>query len=262
MMMQNRMVLKAYLEKRIVPFIRKVIIPHRRGIMGTVIFHLLLAILLLSMQISRMNVHTEIEIAMETPDPEEIQKKVEEDKRQEEIRQKSAEEEVERMLRSIAVNENTPVAKKRPDANVQQYVDEIMKELEEGEEGRYKASRDQHYHKDSLQYERDRKEQELDSLKSTFYSGESSVSYNLKDRYARFLPIPVFKCEFGGRVVVEISVNRKGVVQKATVIESQSHSDDCLWAVAVEAAERSRFNENPNAPPIQKGTITYNFVKQ
>ncbi|MEI3153784.1 MAG: hypothetical protein V8S95_00690 [Odoribacter sp.] len=25
------------------------------------------------------------------------------------------------------------------------------------------------------------------------------MSYNLKDRYARFLPIPVFKCEYGGR---------------------------------------------------------------
>ncbi len=99
-------------------------------------------------------------------------------------------------------------------------------------------------------------------MKSTFYSGESSVSYNLKERYARFLPIPVFKCEFGGVVVVEITVNRKGVVQKAVVTETDSEEDDCLRRVAVDAAERSRFNEKSSAPALQKGTITYHFVKQ
>ena len=97
--------------------------------------------------------------------------------------------------------------------------------------GRYKAQRDKNYQKDSLQNDRDKREQELDSLKSTFYAGESSVSYNLKDRYARFLPIPVFKCEYGGKVVVEILVNPKGVVQKAKILEDQSQSDDCLRCV-------------------------------
>ncbi len=244
-------------------YIEKVVIPHRRGIMGTVIFHLLLAILFLSMEISRVAVHTEMEIVMDAPEDDEVRKKAEEEQRKEEIRQKSSEEEVSRMLRSIAVNENVQQRRRQADANVQQYVDEILKELEgEGSRGRYEAKQDKHFKRDSLQNVRDRKEQELDSLKSTFYSGESSVSYNLRERYARFLPIPVFKCEFGGKVVVEISVNRKGIVQKATVIEKQSEADDCLWSVAVDAAGRSRFNENPNAPAVQKGTITYNFVKQ
>lgn len=249
------MSLKQYILRRIVP--------HRRGIMGTVIFHLVLAIFLLSMEISRVNTHVEIEIVMDAPAPEEVQKQQEEEQRKEEIRQKTSEEEVQRMLRSIAVNENVKDNRESHETNVQQYIDEVMEELQEGgDRGRYKAQRDKNYKRDSLQYSRDKREQELDSLKSTFYSGESSVSYNLKDRYARFLPIPVFKCEFGGKVVVEISVNQKGVVQKATVIEAQSHPDDCLWRVAVDAAERSRFNEKPSAPALQKGTITYNFVKQ
>ena len=239
-------------------YIEKWIIPHRRGIMGTVIFHLVLAIFLLSMEISRIQVHTEMEIVMDTPTPEERQKKEEEQQRKEEIRQKTSQEEVERMLRSIAVNENAVQPEKRAEASVQQYVDEILKELEEeGNSGRYKAQRDKNYQKDSLQNDRDKREQELDSLKSTFYAGESSVSYNLKDRYARFLPIPVFKCEYGGKVVVEILVNPKGVVQKAKILEDQSQSDDCLWRVAADAAKRSRFNEKPDAPALQKGTITY-----
>ncbi|MFR7823694.1 MAG: hypothetical protein ACLU30_11260 [Odoribacter splanchnicus] len=156
-----------------------------------------------------------MESVMDTPTPEERQKKEEEQQRKEEIRQKTSQEEVERMLRSIAVNENAVQPEKRADASVQQYVDEILKELEEeGNSGRYKAQRDKNYQKDSLQNDRDKREQELDSLKSTFYAGESSVSYNLKDRYARFLPIPVFKCEYGGKVVVEILVNPKGVSRK------------------------------------------------
>lgn len=243
--------------------IRNKIYLHRRGIMGTVIFHLLLAILLLSMEISRVSVHQEMEIVMEAPAPEEVQKKAEEESRQEQIRKQSSAEEVERMLRALAVNENATQQQKSSPADVQQYIDEVMKELEqEGNRGRYKARKDEHYRKDSLQHLRDRKEQELDSLKSTFYAGESSVSYNLKDRYARFLPIPVFKCEFGGKVVVSIYVNRKGVVQKATIVEAQSEADDCLWRVAVDAAGRSRFNVREDAPELQAGTITYIFVKQ
>lgn len=242
-------------------YIDKWITPHRRGIMGTVIFHLLLAIFLLSMEISRMSVHAEMEIVMDVPGPEEIHEKKEEEQQKELIRQKSSEEEVQRMLRSLAVNENSQA--KPASADVQKYVDEILRELEEdGEAGRYKARRDEHYKHDSLQSLRDKKEQELDSLKSTFYSGESSVSYNLPGRYARFLPIPVYKCEYGGRVVVEITVNRKGTVQKAVVLESESQDDDCIRSVAVDAAQRSRFNTKPDAPALQKGTITFNFVRQ
>ena len=251
----GKMGIKKYIENRIVP--------HRRGIMGTVIFHLLLAIVCLAMGISRMTVHAETELVINAPEPEQLQKQKQEEERRKEIRQKSSTEEVERMLRSIAVNENVKARREERHTRVEQYVDEIMRELrEDGNSGRYKAQRDKDFTRDSLLNARELQEQRLDSLKSTFYAGESSVSYNLKDRYARFLPIPVFKCEFGGKVVVEIVVNPRGVVQRASVVKEQSREDDCLWSVAVDAAERSRFNEKPSAPAQQKGFITYNFVKQ
>ena len=40
---------------------------HKHGLMGTLIVHLLLAIGLLSMGISKMNVHKEVEIVLEMP---------------------------------------------------------------------------------------------------------------------------------------------------------------------------------------------------
>lgn len=235
--------------------------------MGTVIVHLLALIVLLSVQISKMEIPAPIEIVMALPEPEEIQKALEEKERKEELQRKSATEEVEQMLRSIAVNENADKSRKsEPRSNVQDYIDEVMAELENGgnvgKDGRYKPKRDKDFLKDSLQNLRDRQEQALDSLKSTFYSGKSSVSYNLKDRYARVLPIPVFKCEFGGTVVVNIAVNQRGAVQKAEVDAAQSQEDDCLWRVAADAALKSLFNVKPDAPALQYGTITYHFVKQ
>lgn len=235
--------------------------------MGTVIVHLLALIVLLSVQISSMKVPAMIEIVMELPEPEEIQKVLEEKEKKEEVQRKSSAEEVEQMLRSIAVNENADKSRKnKVESNVQDYIDEVMAELENGEDigqdGRYKPKRDKNFLKDSLQNARDRKEQALDSLKSTFYSGKSSVSYNLKDRYARVLPIPVFKCEFGGTVVVNIAVNPRGAVQKAEVDAAQSQVDDCLWRVAAESALKSLFNVKTDAPALQYGTITYHFVKQ
>ena len=165
------------------------------------------------------------------------------------------------MLRSIAVNENIP--KENNTSPVQEYIDEIRQELENEEySGRYSKKRNEHYRQDSIRHQRDKKEQTLDSLKSTFYSGKSSVSYNLKNRYALFLPIPIFKCEFGGTIVVNIEVNRKGIVQRAEVVRNLSEQDDCLYEVAVDAALRSKFNPRPDAELLQVGTITFHFVKQ
>lgn len=234
---------------------------HKTGIMGTLIFHLLLAIFLLSIRISQMKMSQDTEIELISPPEEEIKKILEEKQRQEEIRKKTSIKEVEQMLRSIAVNEN--VKKDNRSSQVQKYIEEIIEELENEEySGRYGKKRDKHYQQDSLRHQRDKSEQILDSLKSTFYSGKSSVSYNLKNRYALFLPIPVFKCEFGGKVVVNIAVNRKGIVQRAEVVRELSEQDDCLYEVAVDAALRSKFNERPEAVLLQAGTITYHFVKQ
>lgn len=247
--------------------IKQLLLTHRYGIMGTVIFHLLLAILLLSLEISKLQTPVALEVVVETLPQEVLEKKVEEKIKQAEILRKSSEEEVNKMLRSIVTNENVkrPARQKSSAEDLQKYIDEVTEELKErasSDPGRYKPKKDKHFKNDSLQYARNKKERMLDSLKSVRYVGESSVSYNLKDRYGRNLPIPVFKCEFGGKVVVTIVVNQRGVVQKAEVVDAQSKNDECLRDVAVDAALRSTFSEKLDAPAQQQGTITYNFVKQ
>ena len=79
---------------------------HRHGVMGTVIFHLVLAIFLVCVGISRLDSQQRMEIEIDMPEPEIVQQKQEEQKKKEQILQQSADEEVNEMLRSLAVNED------------------------------------------------------------------------------------------------------------------------------------------------------------
>ncbi len=94
------------------------------------------------------------------------------------------------------------------------------------------------------------------------YKGPSVISYSLDGRKAISLPVPAYKCEGGGDVSVQITVNRKGYVVSAAVIESVSSSDACLVRSAVAAAKRSRFRASSTAPDKQIGEIVYRFIAQ
>ena len=237
---------------------------HRHGVMGTVIFHLVLAIFLVCVGISRLDSQQRMEIEIDMPEPEIVQQKQEEQKKKEQILQQSADEEVNEMLRSLAVNEDAVKknAETQPHERVEEYIEQIQEEIDSDYGGRYRANKNKHYKEDSIRVQRDKKERMLDSLQSTVYVGTSSVSYNIKGRYKTYLPIPVYKCEFGGKIVVAVVVNRQGRVIKAEVVDAESNKDDSLREVAVDAALKSEFNVDEKAPERQTGTITYNFVKQ
>ena len=237
---------------------------HRHGVMGTVIFHLVLAIFLVCVGISRLDSQQRMEIEIDMPEPEIVQQKQEEQKKKEQILQQSADEEVNEMLRSLAVNEDAVKknAETQPHERVEEYIEQIQEEIDSDYGGRYRANKNKHYKEDSIRVQRDKKERMLDSLQSTVYVGKSSVSYNIKGRYKTYLPIPVYKCEFGGKIVVVVVVNRQGRVIKAEVVDAESNKDDSLREVAVDAALKSEFNVDEKAPERQTGTITYNFVKQ
>ncbi|MBQ2132691.1 MAG: hypothetical protein II202_01235, partial [Bacteroidales bacterium] len=51
------------------------------------------------------------------------------------------------------------------------------------------------------------------------YKGPSVISYSLDGRKSISLPVPAYKCQGGGDVSVQITVNRKGYVVAAQVIE-------------------------------------------
>ncbi len=95
------------------------------------------------------------------------------------------------------------------------------------------------------------------------YKGPTRIYYDLAGRTHTYLPIPIYKCQGSGKVVLLIEVNEKGAVNNASVIAGESTTkDECLVETAVNTALISRFKADLNGPRIQKGTLTYIFVAQ
>ncbi|MBS0011307.1 MAG: energy transducer TonB [Bacteroidales bacterium] len=95
------------------------------------------------------------------------------------------------------------------------------------------------------------------------YDGPTRVFYKLPGRYHLELPIPIYKCETGGMVVVNIVVERTGEISGYSYNSQESStSSDCLYEAALNAIRRTRFNPDTEAPRKQEGTISFQFVAQ
>ncbi len=103
---------------------------------------------------------------------------------------------------------------------------------------------------------------DLSEIKNTIYSGESNIHYFLENRYHTRLPIPVYLARGGGIITVNIWVSISGKVIKAVVQKNDQINDPLLPVYAEQAALRTVFNADQSAPSPQQGTITYTFVPQ
>lgn len=104
--------------------------------------------------------------------------------------------------------------------------------------------------------------QNPDSIKNTIYSGKSNIHYYLENRHHIRLPIPVYLAKGGGEITIDIQVDRSGKVIRAEARPSGKIADPMLPVYATQAAERTIFNSDSKAPSVQRGTITYHFVAQ
>lgn len=107
-----------------------------------------------------------------------------------------------------------------------------------------------------------------DALKAGHAQGNQTVGETSGEPNARLtgrkvvgsLPRPAYGTQAAGKVVVEIWVDNYGNVQKATAgAEGTTVTDKTLWQAARKAALGAHFNMSADAPPLQKGTITYIF---
>ncbi|WP_026814937.1 hypothetical protein [Arenibacter certesii] len=89
----------------------------------------------------------------------------------------------------------------------------------------------------------------------------TSVSYSLLNRRHTSLPIPIYTCIEGGKVVINIKVDQLGRVTQAEVNKKSSSTlNGCLVDNAIEYALRSKFNSGGRSE--QLGTITYLFQEK
>lgn len=89
-------------------------------------------------------------------------------------------------------------------------------------------------------------------------------SYNLGGRGLKGgLPRPIYPGNEQGKVVVEIYVDRFGSVVKANAgIKGSTILSKPYLDAAYNAAIKAKFDPKPDAPELQRGTITYKFSLQ
>jgi len=90
--------------------------------------------------------------------------------------------------------------------------------------------------------------------------GGSGGNYRLGNRKALTRPKPTYDCNEEGKVYVSISVDKSGnVISAQAGVKGTTNSAACLLIRAREAALKTKFNSDNNAPSKQIGIIIYNF---
>jgi hypothetical protein len=99
-------------------------------------------------------------------------------------------------------------------------------------------------------------------IKNIVYTGKSNIEYHLGNRHHLRLPIPVYLARGGGVVTVDIQVNQNGKVVSARARTNVLITDEQIYLYSQVAAQRTIFTADPSAPALQKGTIKYTFIPQ
>ena len=236
------------------------------GILGTIAFHLLLLILFLFLKISYKTNHPSlIELNFEQENPQELLKKLEIEAQEKTARMKSIDMMADGLIRrNIAVNVTDKTEDEiNTDKFIKQFTEEnklegfkklinpdkpLNQQVEKAENGVIQEKND---------------ENQTPAGSKQIYKGPTNIYCNLEKRTAVYVPVPVYKCEGSGKVVVEIEVNADGIVVGTGILKHESGSnDECLNNTAESYALITHFNPDSQAPSKQKGTITYFFVPQ
>ena len=90
--------------------------------------------------------------------------------------------------------------------------------------------------------------------------GEDGTAYQLGGRKAEFKANPIYNTQVEGKVVVAITVDRLGNVINATPgVKGSTTLDGQLLKRAKNAALKTKFEPKPSAPTNQQGKIIYSF---
>ena len=235
------------------------------AVMATIIIHLALAVIFMSVKVSAMKREIAAEIYLsfeEEPDPD-LEKAIELSK-SEQFQGASLDE----MLNIIKNIADKPV-----DIDPKEYEEMVREEmiksglLEDRKTAEEQEAEDQKGIDEIAMPAEEVNPKVTDVTdkpeeKGTF-RGPTRIFYDLAGRHHIVLPIPIYKCEGAGQITLSIEVDRSGNVLKAEPASQLSTTkDQCLTETAVEYAYRSRFNSDLSAPARQSGFLTFVFVSQ
>lgn len=232
----------------------------KTGFYATIIFHLVVLIIFLLTAIHGV-VSEETSFVLDFSKLEELEKIA----KQEEVKAKASKE-IDDLLsgkispneyRNVAVDRSAKPLKDDRFKNPNQVYDEARELQRKLDASRAAALREQQGEDAATAGN-----ENLPDSNAPQYKGPSVISYSLDGRKAMSLPVPAYKCQGGGDVSIQITVNRKGYVTAASVIGNVSSADECIVRSAIAAAKRSRFTASSTASDKQIGEIVYRFIAQ
>ncbi len=233
------------------------------GVIGTLVFHILLVAAFLLAEVEMKGNIKEEPLLIEFPDvlPVEEEKILEEEKTED---MTASENKSANNLTNVASNR---LSEKNNTTTTDKFFDnEYLKEVNEAKN--LVSNVNNQLSKEKINIEDIKMPVETtegmnpDSIKNTNYTGESNIVYYLENRYHTSLPIPVYLTQGGGKIIVDIVVNRQGKVTQATPRTDRTIRDQQIIIYAQAAALRTLFNADTKAPSAQKGTIHYTFIAQ
>ena len=242
---------------------------HIYGILGTIVVHLVLGIIfmLMKLSVSYRDTGKYVWIEFESPREEKALQILDQ-------KEKVQGYDEEDYWTTIAANlSNEP----EEEFDIEEYMDQLKEELIESgdiiEENNYMDDRKQikkaleagitSYIEDKRTEEIKNKTEKTSAEIAAQYRGPTRIFYELAGRVHKNLPLPIYLCEGAGKVVVDIEVDRKGLVVTSAINESETAIvNECLYEAAKKAASLSIFNTDYSAPNRQSGKITYHFAAQ
>jgi hypothetical protein len=233
------------------------------GVIGTLVFHILLVSTFLLAELDRKGNPQEEVFYMELPElipEEELEEENQEQQESDPVTSQAS------AALSQPQSNRTNMASNRLAQNEKFFDEEYLRELQDAQklvsDVNSQLAKEKVNWEDIKMPEQSTEGMHPDSISNTIYSGESNIVYYLENRYHRRLPIPVYLSQGGGKVIVDITVNRQGAVIQAEPRKSSGIRDEQLYLYAKAAASRTVFNADPSAPEPQRGTIHYTFVAQ
>ncbi len=230
------------------------------GILGTIAFHMLLAIIFLIIKISSEKSYLDSIILFEI-DEETAEEQPEEKIPDPEFDQRLAEY-LEQARSNVPVNLARNVEEQ---ISTEKYVQQLEQEMNENRPESWEEIQERLKELEEISQEEliMKADDDTPSQETEPYIGPTNIYYSLENRYHLRLPVPVYKCEGSGLMEVRIVVDQKGrVIQAEIAHEGASANDICLGEAAKNAALRTRFNADYKADPRQVGSITYHFISQ
>jgi hypothetical protein len=241
------------------------------GILGTLIIHLIAGIIFMSLQLKSLQkaISTEYQVELAPqpepevkkykiaePAPTTVEKVLKGDEEMLNIARNLSSKSTEKINPSEYINKVKEELIKSGKLGVDNYIDEQKKTKESNGDENLNVT------KDTLSNKEKTKPTQSQELAANF-KGRTRIYYDLVNRNHLYLPIPIYKCEGSGKVVLSIEVDQNGIVQKAQIVDRESTaSDPCLIETAINTALISRFNPDASSPRIQLGMLTYEFVAQ